>query len=400
LSLPWLRWAILGAAILPSLCYLFIMFAAGIFFRRHNTAPRNFTPPLSLLKPVHGLDPEAYENFASFCHQDYPQYEILFAVASEKDPATPVIRQLIADFPAIPIHLVVGPEKIGSNDKVNKLCAMARMARHDFLVLSDADIRVGPGYLRSIAAPFRHPKVGAVTSFFTGIPVPSLWPELEAVYLSTDFMPSVLMARELEDVHFALGATVAVRRESLAEIGGFEALADEAADDYELGYRIAARGHLVELVDGTVKTWCCLESLPAFFIQRLRWAIMARQARPLGYLGLIFTQGLPWTVLAAILAPSHLMALGFVAAYLILRLAAVWTMGVWGLRDDLLKRRWWLVPLWDVFAFVVWLNSLVWNRVRWQGVEYRVAGGRLIPVVPQPDKQTQRRDLLGGSSRD
>ena len=386
--LPWLRWAILGAAILPSLCYLFIIFAAANFFRRQNTAPRDFTPPLSLLKPVHGLDPDAYENFASFCHQEYPQYEILFAVTSEQDPSTPVIRQLIADYPNLPIQLLVGPEKIGSNDKVNKLCAMAHVARHDFLVQSDADIRVGPGYLRSIAAPFRDAKVGAVTSFFTGIPMPSLWPELEAVYLSTDFMPSVLMARELEGVHFALGATVAVRRESLAEIGGFEALADDAADDYELGYRIAARGHKVELVDGTVKTWCCLQSLSAFFIQRLRWAIMARQARPLGYLGLIFTQGLPWTALAAILAPTHLLALSFVAAYLILRLAAVWTMGVWGLRDDLLKRRWWLVPLWDVFAFVVWVNSLVWSRVRWQGVEYRVADGRLIPVVPQPDKQT------------
>jgi ceramide glucosyltransferase len=190
------------------------------------------------------------------------------------------------------------------------------------------------------------------------------------------------MARELEDVHFALGASVAVRRESLAEIGGFEALANEAADDYELGYRIAARGHRVELVDATVKTWCTSRSLYEFFLQRLRWAIMARQARPLGYLGLIFTQGLPWTVLAMILAPTRLLAGSFAAAYLILRMAAVWSMGVWGLHDDLLKRRWWLVPLWDAFAFVIWLNSLVWSRVRWQGVEYRVSGGRLIPVVP------------------
>ena len=172
-----------------------------------------------------------------------------------------MIRKLIADFPTLPIRLVVGPEKIGSNDKVNKLCALARAARHDFLVLSDADIRVGPDYLRFVAAPFRDAKVGAVTSFFTGIPTRSLWPELEAIYLSTDFMPSVLMARELEGVHFALGATMGLRRESLAEIGGFEALADDAADDYELGYRIAARGYRVELVDGTVKTWCCRREL-------------------------------------------------------------------------------------------------------------------------------------------
>jgi len=384
LVLTGLRWAILAAAILPSLCYLLIIFAARSFFRRHNAAPGDFTPPVSVLKPVRGLDPEAYENFASFCRQDYPQYEILFAVTNEQDAAIPVIRKLIADFPGLPIRLLVTPEKIGSNDKVNKLCGLARAARHNFLVLSDADIRVGPGYLRSVAAPFRDPQVGVVTSMFTGIPVRSLWPELEAISLSTDFMPAVLMARQLEGVHFALGATVAIRREGLAEIGGFEALADEAADDYELGRRTAARGHRVELVDASVKTWCSLQSLREFFIQRLRWAIMARQARPLGYVGYIFAQGLPWTVLAVLVAPTRLLAGSFVAAYLILRMAAMWTMGIWGLHDDLLKRRWWLVPLWDAFAFVLWVISLFWSRVRWQGVVYRVSGGRLIPVARPP----------------
>ena len=383
----YLRWGILGAAILPSFSYLFIIFAARRFFRRHNAAPRDFTPPLSVLKPVHGLEPEAYENFASFCRQDYPEYEVLFAVTNEEDAATPVIRKLIADFPALSIRLVVGSKKIGSNDKVNKLCGLAHAARHSLLVLSDADIRVGPGYLRSTAAPFRGAQVGAVTSMFTGIPRPSLWPELEAIYLSTDFMPAVLMARQLEGVRFALGATIGIRRECLAEIGGFEVLADEAADDHELGRRTATRGHRVELVDATVKTWCCLQSLHEFFIQRLRWAIMARQARPLGYVGLVFTQGLPWTVLALILAPTRLLAGSFVAAYLILRMGAVWTMGVWGLHDDLLKRRWWLVPLWDAFAFVLWLNSLFWSRVHWRGVEYRVSGGRLIPVAPNAPRQ-------------
>jgi ceramide glucosyltransferase len=382
-----LRWAFLGAAILPSLSYLFIIIAARSFFRRQNAAPRGFAPPVSVLKPVYGLDPEAYENFASFCRQDYPQYEVLFAVTNEQDAATPVIRKLIADFPALPIRLVVTPEKIGSNDKVNKLCGLARAARYNLLVLSDADIRVGLGYLRSMAAPFRDAKVGVVTSMFTGIPLPSLWPELEAISLSTDFMPAVLMARQVEGMHFALGATIAIRRECLAEIGGFEALANEAADDYELGRRTAARGHRVELVDGTVKTWCCLESLHEFFIQRLRWAIMARQARPLGYVGLIFTQGLPWTVLAVILAPTHLLAGSFVAAYLILRMGVVWTMGIWGLHDELLKRRCWLVPLWDAFAFVLWLNSLFWSRVHWRGVEYRVSEGRLIRVASHADRQ-------------
>jgi ceramide glucosyltransferase len=381
-----LRWAILGAAVLPSLSYVFVIFAAYRFFRQHNAAPRDFTPPMSILKPAFGLDPEAYENFASFCRLDYPEYEILFGVTNEQDAATPVIRKLIADFPALPIRLVVTAEKFGSNDKVNKLCALARAAKHNFLVVSDADIRVGRGYLRSVAAPFRDAKVGAVTSMFTGIPLRSLCPELEAISIGADFMPSVLMARALEGVHFALGATVAIRRECLAEIGGFEALADEAADDYELGYRTAAHRHRVELVDASVKTWCCLQSWREFYFQRLRWAIMARQARPLGYVGFVVAQGLPWTVLAVMLAPTALVAMSFVAAYLILRMAAVWTMCVWGLRDELLARRWWLVPLWDAFAFLIWLHSLFWSRVRWRGVLYRVSGGRLIPVASHLDK--------------
>ena len=382
--LTWLRWTILAAALLPSATYVLIIFAAHRFFRRQKALSRSFTPPLSVLKPVCGLDPEAYENFASFCRQDYPEYEVLFAVTNEQDAAAPVIRKVIADFPALPIRLLVAPAHVGSSDKVNKLCALARVARHDFLVISDADIRVGPGYLRTVAAPFRDAQVGVVTSLFTGIPVRSLWPELEAVYLSADFMPAVLLARQMEGVHFALGATVAIRRECLKEIGGFEALADEAADDYELGSRTAARGHRVELVDGSVKTWCCLRTLREFFAQRLRWAIMARQARPRGYAGYILAQGLPWTVLAVLVAPTRLLAAGYAAAYLLLRMASVWTLGIRGLQDDLLKRRWWLVPLWDAFAFFLWLISLFWSRVRWRGVEYRVAGHRLIPAVPDP----------------
>ena len=384
--LTWVRWGILAAAILPALGYLLVIVAAFLFYRRQRAAALDFTPPISVLKPVHGLEQDAYENFASFCRQDYPQYEILFAVTDERDSATPVIRRIIADFPARDIRLLVIPEKLGSNDKVNKLCGLARTAKYNLLVLSDADIWVGPGYLRAVAAPFRDAKVGAVTSMFTGIPVRALWPELEAINLSTDFMPAVMMARQMEGIHFALGATIGVRRECLEEMGGFEALVDEAADDYELGRRTALRGHRVELIDGTVKTWCCLDNLRDFFLQRLRWAIMARQARTLGYVGYIFAQGLPWTILAVLVAPTGLIAAAYLALYLVTRMGVVWTLGVWGLRDELLKRRWCLVPVWDAFAFVVWLISLLWSRVHWRGAEYRVAGGRLIPVEPRPEK--------------
>ena len=390
-----LKWVILGAAVSPSLYYLLVILSARRFSRHHLSGPADFTPPLSVLKPVKGLEPEAYENFASFCRQDYPEYEIVFGVSSEHDPAVPEVQKLMADFPRLPIRLVTVAERYGSNDKVSKLCGLARAARHNLLVVSDADIRVGPNYLLSVAAPFRHAQVGAVTSLYTGIAQPCLWSELEAINLSCDFMAAVLVARQLEGVRFGLGATIGVRRECLAEIGGFEALADEAADDHHLGSRVAARKHRVELVNGTVKTWCVLSNLREFFEHHLRWAVMAQQARPLGYLGFGIAHGLPWSILAAILAPTRLLALSYMAAYLLLRAAVVWTLGVQGLHDPVLKRRWWLVPLWDAFAFVIWLCSLFWSRVRWRGVEYVVSHGRLIPVVSQEAAAQESHESSG-----
>lgn len=380
-----LRWAVLAAAVFPALYYLGIIFAARRFFHQQIRAPRDFTPPVSILKPVRGLDLDAYENYASFCRQDYPQYEIVFGVASDQDPAVPVIRKLIADFPHLPIRLLVIAESFGSNDKVSKLCGLAPAAQHGLLIISDGDIRVGPGYLRSVVAPFREAQVGAVTSLYAGIPSRCLWSKLEAVNLSTDFMPAVLLARQVEGVHFALGATMAARREALTEIGGFQALADVAADDHYLGRKIAARGYRVELVDGPVRTMCSAASFREFFDHHLRWVVMGRQARPGGYLGYGFTLGLPWTILAVLLAPSRVLALGYVAAYLLLRGTTAWMVGVRGLHDPLLKRQGWLVPLWDAFAFVFWLTSHFSNRIRWRGTEFYVARDRLHPTASPDD---------------
>lgn len=379
------RWVVLGAVALSGLYCLAVVFSARRFFSRSKPAREEFTPPLTLLKPVLGLEPKAYENFASFCRQDYPEYEILFGVASEQEPVVSTIRKLIADFPQPPIRLLVVDEKRGSNHKVSRLCGLEPAARHDILVVSDGDIRVGPDYLRSVAAPFSDPRVAAVTSLYTGISASGLWTTLEAINLSADFMPAVLVARSLEGVRFALGATIAVRRERLAEIGGFEALASVAADDHDLGRRLWACGHQVELVNAGVQTVCSTGSWRAFFDHHLRWAVMNRQSRPWGYMGYVITLFLPWALTAAILAPTRSIGVAFVAGYAVLRAAAAWTVGVRGLHDPLLKRRWWLVPLWDVCAFVIWLSSLFRSRVRWRGVEYCVTEGRLVPAASLRD---------------
>ena len=249
-----LRWAILAIAVLPFVYYLAATFCAWDFFRRRREVTADFSPPVSVLKPLEGLEHEAYENLASFCRQDYPEYEILFAVDDGRDPAIPIIEKLISDFPSVPIRLLVGSGTPGSNNKVAKLCRLGREARHELLVVSDSDIRVKPDYLRRVVSPFRDPSVGAVTCLYVGMTEPNLWSELEDLNLTSDLLASMLVARKLEGMNFALGATMAVTRSRLAEIGGFEALADCAADDHELGRRIAARGYRVELAPCAVQT--------------------------------------------------------------------------------------------------------------------------------------------------
>ncbi|HVB38944.1 MAG TPA: bacteriohopanetetrol glucosamine biosynthesis glycosyltransferase HpnI, partial [Vicinamibacterales bacterium] len=298
------RGIVLTGALLPLAYYLVALASARRFSgraRARTDAPS--PPPLSVLKPVRGLDRDSYANFATLCRQDYPEYEMLFAVEDEDDPVIPVVQRLIADFPAQPIRLLVGAPALGASSKVNKLCRLVREARYDLLVINDSDIRVGPGYLRAVAAPFADPGVGLVTCLYTGLRDGHMGAALESLAIETDFAPSVLVARQVEGIAFALGATMAVPRARLAEIGGFEALVDYCAEDFELGHRIAARGHRVELADVVVQSEC-VATVGAFVRHALRWAVTRRHSRPGGHWGLVVTQGLPWAVAAACLAPS------------------------------------------------------------------------------------------------
>jgi ceramide glucosyltransferase len=342
----------------------------------------DFAPPVSVLKPLRGLEHEAYENLASFCRQDYPEYEILFAVDNGRDPVIPIVEKLISDFPSLSIRLVVGSGTPGSNSKVAKLCRLGREARHELLVASDSDIRVEPDHLRRVVSPFRDPSVGAVTCLYLGMTQPNLWSELEDLNLTTGFLASVLVARKLEGMNFALGATMATSRSRLAEIGGFEALADCAADDHELGRRIAARGYRVELAPCAVQTFCASGTAREFFLHHLRWDVVTRHSRPWGYAGLLITQGLPWSLAAAAVAPSPLAAIGYLGTYLVTRLAMAFTFGAYGMKDPLVRRRWWLVPLRDAAEFFTWVVALFSNRVSWRASKFIVRRGRLIPVTP------------------
>lgn len=376
-------WFVTAGTLLPLLYYLVAVFCAWRFFRAQAELNRNFCPPVSILKPVCGLDRAAYANFARLCRLDYPDYEILFGVSEPNDPVIPLIEKLIQNFPQRSIRLLMGSPYRGSNDKVRKLCHLVDEARHDILVIADSDVRAGSDYLRAVVAPFQNHSVGAVSCMYQMKVGKRLGHELEAIGLSSDFLPSVIVARQFESVKFALGATMAVRRDCLAEIGGFPAMADCLSDDFELGCRIAAKGHCVELIPYTVWTLPPPEGMLDFIKHQLRWAVSVRNSRPWGHFGRILTQGLPWSVAASVVYHSWAAAGCFLGTYLVLRLAMAWAIGVRGLQDYLLWKKWWLIPFWDAFAFSVWVASFAKRRIHWRGADFYVHKGRLTPVITQ-----------------
>jgi ceramide glucosyltransferase len=379
-----IRDVLLLLSLTPFAYYLLAIFAARQFFRGAASTPvaafSDHPPGISILKPIHGLDRETYPNYASFCRQDYPRFEILFCVADGADPAVPVIEKLIRDFPERAIRLLTGSEPLGASDKVNKLVRMAREAQHEILIVSDSDVRVEPGFLRAVAAPFADPEIGGVTCLYRGLADQSFPATLEALGNSADFAPGVLVAwlfgnRALD---FMLGAVMATTKKFLAEIGGFESLVDYFCDDYEFGNRLAARGHRIKLSRFPVSIMYPCESLPGAFRHQVRWNLSIRYSRPWGHLGLVFTQGLPWTILAAVLAPSAAIAAAYIGAYVVLRGTMAWVIGAWGLRDRLLRRKFWALPLRDALAFFVWLASFFPQRIHWRDQQFLVRDKRLV----------------------
>jgi len=380
-----LRYAVLAIATFPFIYYLLVLYSSWRFFRRPITpsgrTPGKFTPPVSNLKPVRGLDPEAYENFASFCRQDYPDYELLFCVEDKDVPVVPVLEKLARDFPERRIRILFGGDGHAINDKVGKLTRLVSEAQHDTLVISDSDVRVRPDYLRTLVGPLADPKVGAVTCFYIPIEAKTPAQSLQTIGMVSDFYAGILVGWQLDGVKFALGPTIATTRTQLSGFGGYRALENRPADDLLVGRMIAERGYEVRLLPYTIKTVPDYGSMQELIHKRLRWLAVMRHMRPWGHVGLMFTQGLPWSLAALAVHPTLGVALGYLGAYLGLRLAMTWFVGAKGLRDETLRGKMWLIPVWDAMAFLIWLVSFGKNSFRWRGGIYRLRRGQLVPAT-------------------
>ncbi len=375
-------YAFLCIAAIPFIYYFLCLYSSWRFFRQgsaHHSLNSGFTPPVSNLKPVRGLDPDAYENFASFCRQDYPEYEIVFCVGDYDDPVVPVLEKLIQDFPERRIRILWGSGRVAANDKVAKLSRLVSEAAYETVVISDSDVRVEPDYLRTVVAPLADPAVGAVTCFYVATSDDNLVQSLQSVGMLSDFYPGILVATQLDGVKFALGPTIVTTRARLAEFGGYEALENRPADDLLVGRLIADR-HEVRLLPYSVWTVPDYASLSDLLQKRLRWIVVMRHMRPWGHLGLIFTLGLPWSLFAIAIHPTATVALSYLGAYLGLRAAMTWLIGSWGLKQPLPLKSLLLIPLWDAIASLIWLVSFTRTSFQWRNRPYRIRDGQLVPL--------------------
>ena len=367
--------------------YLMCLLSAVKFLRERKTSTAagsgETTPPVSILKPLKGTDPEMYESLRSHCLQDYPEYEIIFGVKDTNDPATQIVARLKAEFPQRFIRLVVCPENLGANTKVSNLAQMLPGARYEFLIVNDSDIRVEPDYLRRVIAPLSDPKVGMVTCLYRGVPARTLGSRLESLGISTDFSAGVLVARQVEGgIRFGLGSTLAFRRHDLEAIGGFLAFVDYLADDYEIGSRIAAQGLEVKLSETVVETFVPPYSVREFLLHQLRWARSVRDSRPWGYLGLGLTFGLIWGLLTLISAHAAAWTWTLLTATLAMRMAVAIVVGSLVLSDRHVLRLLWLIPLRDLIAALLWVASFTGHTVAWRGVAFRLKDGKLDRISP------------------
>lgn len=380
--------AIAALGTLGSLSFYFLSTLGMASFlrdtRKKFSQPRVPTaelPPISLLKPLKGVDPEIWESFCRHCEQDYPEFQIIFGVSDPQDPAIEVVRRLQAKYPAVRIDLVICERVLGTNIKVSNLAQMLPLARYELLLVNDSDIRVPSEYLRNVSASLADSSVGLVTCLYRATGAPTLGSRLEALGISTDFVPGVLSARFLErGLHFGLGSTLAFRRDDLERIGGFEVLLDFLADDYELGRRIGASGKRVELSTATVTTFLPAYTMAQFWKHQLRWSRTIRDARSWGYAGLVFTFGLPWALLTLLASRGAAWAWILLLMTVFARLTVGVGTALLVLRDRQTLRNLWLLPVRDLIAPLVWISSLMGNQIHWRGDVFTLKDGRLTHV--------------------
>jgi len=366
-----------------------LLVLASFRFRRRGVPQISAVcPPVTLLKPLCGLEPNLRQNIASFFDQEYPTFEIIFGAHSLNDPALAIVEELRQRFPFVPVQVVISGEPTAANAKICSVRKMYAVARHDYLVISDSDVEVRPNYIREVIAPLLDLKVGMVTCLYRGATSGGFWSRLEALGMSVEMTAGVLVSDLLEGMKFALGPTMAIRRDVLDSIGGFDALAAYCADDYVLGERVAGSGNKVVLSTHVIDHVVVNRKLLPSFVHQIRWMKSTRFSRPAGHVASVLSFAMPFGLLGfftAIVVGRPGVAVGLLATALINRILMAVVAG-WGVvRDDHALRLCWLYPVRDLMGFAFWVSSFVGNTITWRGHHYRLKlDGLMEPVWPAP----------------
>jgi ceramide glucosyltransferase len=386
---------LLGVAAIPFIYYLLALYSSWKYFAQKDysrATRREFTPPVTCFKAIRGLDEDAYENFASFCRQDYPEYEILFCV-DENDPTIPVLQRLMRDYPQTKIRLIYGPDHQAINDKVARLDRLSKEARYDLWVLTDGDVRVEPSYLRTVVSPMQDSQIGGVTCFYYGTKETTFIEKLQELGMMCDFFPGILVAWLLDGVKFGFGQTIVTTRKHVQGFGGFATIESRPADDLLTCRLIAEQGYEIKLLPYVVRTTPDFRSMKDLLYKRTRWMTVMRHMRPWGHLGLVFTLGLPWALLAVAVHPTPGIAAGYIGGYVVFRAALTASVG-WGLKQRGVLGKLLLIPVWDAFATLIWLVSFARKTIRWRGQDYLIRNGELVPVTPNESVPKAKAQLV------
>ena len=360
-----------------ALVYSALVVVAVRRYLRVSPAKLRIDEPISILKPLAGLDSDLESNLRTFFEQDYTDFEIIFAVRSADDPAAAVAKTLRCDYPQIASRLIVTGEPPYANAKVYSLDLMLAEAAHDLVVMSDSDIRVTPGFLRTVAAEFQDSAIAVATCPYRAVAGASIWSRLEACGMNIDFLAGILVARMLEGMHFAVGPTIAARRTALESIGGFDRMKDYLAEDFVMGKFAAEAGLGVILSSYVIEHHIGASDFRRNAAHRLRWARSTRRSRPLGYLGQAFTMPLPWALAVCIANPAWWPVVPFTLA--------VRAIVAYAISDRVLnaKIRWALLPLEDLAAFAFWIAGFFGHTIIWRGRRYRLFADGRFELIPK-----------------
>ena len=368
----------IGGSIYVILCLLAVL---RFRTRRQRPSPFQFTslPPVSILKPVHGIEKHQRANLRSTCIQDYPDFQVVFSVQEKDDPAIPLLKEIQAEFGSDRVTVAIENRRAGTNGKINNMIGGLSYARHEILVISDSDVRLNPDYLKTIVAPLADPAVGCVCTLYKAASADSWFEKLELLTLNADFMANVVFAHVSGASKFCLGASVAVRRSTLQDIGGLEALADYLVEDYEMGRRIWLSGRKIVVVPYFVDTIVDLKTPSQWWSHQVYWDQNTRAARPVAFFATAIIRSTPFALLFASSRRGDAIGLAVFGGVLLLRMVTAAVILGWGMRDREGLKSLALLPFRDLAALVSWFLAFTKKTTIWRGTQFTLTrDGRLV----------------------